>query len=160
MIFVVTRKSLPSPQKHEQEQGDQQASMVVSGRFLLSNDSCTPSSQGMFWHQIALSSTPETPHIHNCEPIVEMPSSPEYEYNERPNEQEDSYEEYPCDLEDIIPGVQYDAEINLCSSKPVLNNNSWTPNCGKDLAMINPNCSLGRNKKLKNIGRLRTEHNA
>jgi len=118
----------------------------------------------MYQYQIPISSTTETPPIHNCEPIIEMPPSPEYEYNRTPNEQEDSYEDYyACDIEDFAPeGVQYeyDAEINICSSKHVLNSNSWTPNRGKDLAVINPKGSFGRNKKLKNIGRLRTEHNA
>jgi len=130
--------------------------MVASGN-------CT-SSQQMYQYQIAINSTTETPPIHNCEPIIEMPPSPEYEYNRTPNEQEDSYEDYyACDIEDFAPeGVQYeyDAEINICSSKHVLNSNSWTPNRGKDLAVINPKGSFGRNKKLKNIGRLRTEHNA
>jgi hypothetical protein len=90
-----------------------------------------------------------------------MPPSPEYEYNRTPNEQEDSYEDYyACDIEYFAPGVQYDAEINICSSKHVLNSHSWTLNRGKDLVVINPKGSFGRNKKLKNIGRLRTEHNA
>ncbi|KAL5665422.1 hypothetical protein ACJX0J_025530, partial [Zea mays] len=148
----LAKKSLPLPEKHEQ--GEQQTSMVAYG-------SCTPSSQQMYRYQIAISSTTtETPPIHSCEPIVEMPPSPEYEYNETPNEQEDFYEDYACDIEDFAPGVQYDSEINICSNKHTLNNNSWTPNCGKDLAVINPKCSFGQSKKLKNTGRLRTEHNA
>jgi len=160
MIFVVSRKSLPPPEKHEHEHREQQANMVSCGRFLLSNDSCMPSSDHMYQHQIETSRTAETPPIHNCEPIVEMPQSPEYEYEEAPKVQDDSYEYYP-DIEDIVPGgLQYDGEIDLRSSKHVLNNRSWTPNCGKDLVMINPNSSFRPNKKLKNIGRLRTEHNA
>ncbi|CAD6262160.1 unnamed protein product [Miscanthus lutarioriparius] len=99
---LLARKPLPLPEKHEHEQGEQQASMVVSG-------SCTPSSQQMYQYQIPISSTTETPPIHNCEPIIEMPPSPEYEYNRTPNEQEDSYEDYyACDIEDFAPeGVQY-----------------------------------------------------
>ncbi|KAG2651047.1 hypothetical protein PVAP13_1NG212319 [Panicum virgatum] len=158
----LARKSLLPPEKHEHEHEhrEQQASMVSSGRFLLSNDNCMPSSHYMYQHQIEISRTAETPPIHNCEPIVEMPQSPEYEYEEAPNVQEDSYEDYP-DIEDIVPGgLQYDGEIDLRSSKHVLNNRSWTPNCGKDLVMINPNSSFRPNKKLKNIGRLSTEHNA
>lgn len=152
-FLLVIRKPLPLPEKHKHEQGQQQA-MVASG-------SCTPSSQQMYQYQFAISNTTEIPPIHNCEPIIEMPPSPEYEYNETPNGQEDSYKDYACDLEDFAPeGVEYDAEINICSSKHVLNNNSWTPNHGKDLAVINSKCSFGQNKKLKNIGRLRTEHNA
>ncbi|TKW39247.1 hypothetical protein SEVIR_1G166500v4 [Setaria viridis] len=155
----LARKSLPPPEKHEHEHGEQQSSMVASGRFLLSNDSCMPSAQHMYQHQIEISRTAETPPIHNCEPIVEMPQSPEYEY-EAPNEQEDFYEDHICDLEDIVPGVQYDGEIDLCSSKHVLNSRSWTPKCGKDLVVMNPKSSFSPNKKLKNVGRLRTEHNA
>ena len=93
-------------------------------------------------------------------PFSSSAPSPEYEYKEAPSEHEDSYEDYLCDLEDIVPGVQYDVEIDLCSSKHVLNNISWTLNCEKDLAVIDPHCSFGQNKRLKNIGRLRTEHNA
>lgn len=156
----LARKSLPPPKKHGHERGEQQASMVSFGGFLLSNDSCTPSSQQMYQHQVTVSSTAEAPSIHNCEPIVEMPPSPEYEFKEAPDELEDSYEDYPCDLEDIVPGVQYDAEIDLRSSKHVWNNTSWTPNCGKDLIVINPNSSFSQNKRLKNIACLRTEHNA
>ncbi|WVZ75344.1 hypothetical protein U9M48_023405 [Paspalum notatum var. saurae] len=152
------RKLLPPTEKHGHECREQQANMVASGGFLLPNDGWMPSSQQMYQHQITISSTSEAPPIHNCQPIVEMPPSPEYEYKEAPNEQEDSYEDYP-DLEDIIPG-QYDVEIDLCSSKHVLNNIPWTPNRGKELAVINPNCSFRQNKKLKNIGRLRTEHDA
>ncbi|CAN6238182.1 unnamed protein product [Urochloa humidicola] len=156
----LARKSLPPPpEKHEHEHGEQQSSIVASGSFLLSNDSCMPSSQHMYQHQIEISRTAETPPIHNCEPIVEMPQSPEYEY-EAPNEQEDSYEDYLCDLEDIVPD-QYDGEIDLRSSKHVLNKNMpWTPKCGKDLVVINPKSSFAPNKKLKNVGRLRTEHDA
>ncbi|CAL4969289.1 unnamed protein product [Urochloa decumbens] len=156
----LARKSLPAPEKHEHEHGEQQSSIVASGRFLLSNDNCMPSSQHMHQHQIEISRTAETSPIHNCEPIVEMPQSPEHEY-EAPNEQEGSYEDYLCDLEDIVPeGVQYDGEIDLCSVKHVLNNRSWTPKCGKDLVVMDPNSSFRPNKKLKNVGRLRTEHNA
>lgn len=154
MIFVVTRKSLPPPEKHEH--GEQQASMVASGGFLLPNDGYMPNSQYMYQHQIEISSTEMLP-IHNCEPIVEMPQSPENEYKEAPKGQEDSYK----DIEDIVPeGVHYDGEIDLCSSKHVLNNRSWTPTCGKDLAVIYPTSGFSPNKKLKNVGRLRTEHNA
>lgn len=161
MIFVVTRKSLPPPEMHEHEHREQQASMIASGGFLLPNDGCMPNSQYMYQHQIEISGTTEMPPIHNCEPIVEMPQSPENEYEEAPKGQEDSCEDYLCDLEDIVPeGVQYDGEIDICSSKHVLNNRSWTPNCGKDLVVINPKSSFGPNKKLKNVGRLRTEHNA
>ncbi|CAN6251609.1 unnamed protein product [Urochloa humidicola] len=156
----LARKSLPAPEKHEHEHGEQQSSIVASGRFLLSSDSCRPSSQHMYQHQIEISRTAETSRTHNCEPIVEMPHSPEHEY-EAPNEQEGSSEDYLCDLEDIVPeGVQYDGEIDLCSAKHVLNSRSWTPKCGKDLVVINPNSSFRPNKKLKNVGRLRTEHNA
>lgn len=157
MICVVTRKSLPPPEKHEHEHGEQQASMIASGGFLLPNDGCMPNSQYMYQHQVEISSTAEMPPIYDCEPIVEMPQSPENEHEEAPKAQEDSYE----DIEDIIPeGVQYDDEIDLCSSKNVLNNRSWTPNYGKDLVVIDPKSSFSPNKKLKNVGRLRTEHNA
>ncbi|GJN21105.1 hypothetical protein PR202_gb08553 [Eleusine coracana subsp. coracana] len=105
--------------------------------------------------------TAEKQPIHNCEPIIEVPPSPEHEYEEVHNQLEESYEDDLCDLEDIVPeGVHYDAEIDLTSSNHVVNNHSWTPNYGKDLVLINPQCSFGRNKKLKNIGRIRTEHNA
>ena len=69
-------------------------------------------------------------------PFSSSAPSPKYEYKEAPSEHEDSYEDYLCDLEDIVPGVQYDVEIDLYSSKHVMNNISWTPNCGKDLAKI------------------------
>ncbi|KAF8689494.1 hypothetical protein HU200_041818 [Digitaria exilis] len=150
----LARKSLPPPEKHEH--GEQQASMVASGGFLLPNDVYMPNSQYMYQHQIEISSTEMLP-IHNCEPIVEMPQSPENEYKEAPKGQEDSYE----DIEDIVPeGVHYDGEIDLCSSKHVLNNRSWTPTCGKDLVVTDPTSGFSPNKKLKNVGRLRTEHNA
>ena len=93
-------------------------------------------------------------------PFSSSAPSPEYEYKEAPSEHEDFYEDYLCDLEDIVLGVQYDVEIDLYSSKHVLNNISWTPNCGKDLAVIDPHCSFGQNKRLKNISRLMMEHSA
>jgi len=159
-MICVTRKSLPPPEKHGHEFREQQASMITSGGFLLSTDGFTASYQKMYQHQIAIITTSEAPLIHNCEPSVEMPPSPEYEYKEAPSEHEDFYEDYLCDLEDIVLGVQYDVEIDLYSSKHVLNNISWTPNCGKDLAVIDPHCSFGQNKRLKNISRLRMEHHA
>ncbi|KAF8751972.1 hypothetical protein HU200_012003 [Digitaria exilis] len=110
-FHLINSKSLPPPEKHEH--GEQQASMVASGGFLLPNDGYMPNSQYMYQHQIEISSTAEMLPIHNCEPIVEMPQSPENEYKEAPKGQEDSYK----DIEDIVPeGVHYDGEIDLCSN--------------------------------------------
>ncbi|XP_062223295.1 DNA glycosylase/AP lyase ROS1-like isoform X2 [Phragmites australis] len=156
----LARLSLPPAEEHEHERSKEQTNMLTSGSLLLSNGSCSPSFQQMCLHQAEIRKTAERQPIRNCEPIIEVPPSPEHEYEEAPNEQE-PYEDDLCDLEDIVPeGVQYDVEIDLSSSKHMVNNGSWTPNYGKDLVLINPQCSFGRNKKLKNIGRLRTEHNA
>ncbi|TVU30019.1 hypothetical protein EJB05_21621 [Eragrostis curvula] len=147
------RLPLPPAEANRHESSKEQTSIVISGRPHLSNGSCMPSLQ--------LSGTAEKQPIHNCDPIIEVPPSPEHEYEEAPNELEEPYEDDLCDLEDILPeGVQYDAEIDLTSSKHMMNNHYWTPDYGKDLVLINPQCSFGQNKKLKNIGRLRTEHNA
>uniref|UniRef100_A0A0A9CT36 Demeter RRM-fold domain-containing protein n=1 Tax=Arundo donax TaxID=35708 RepID=A0A0A9CT36_ARUDO len=157
----LARLLLPPVEEHKQERSKEQTSMVISGGLLLSNGSCMPSAQHICQHQIETSRTAEKQPTHDCEPIIEMPPSPEHGYEEAPNEQEEPYEDDLCDLEDIVPeGVQYDAEVDISSSKHVVNNVSWTPNFGKDLVLINPQCSFGQNKKLKNIGRLRTEHNA
>jgi hypothetical protein len=137
-------------------------SMVISGRPHISNGGCMPSFQQTCQHRIKISRTAEKQPIHSCdcEPIIELPPSPEHEYEEVADELEGSHRDDPCDLEDIVPGVQYDAEIDLTSSKFMMNNHSCPPNNGKDLVLMNPQCSFVRNKKLKNIGRLRTEHNA
>lgn len=157
--MVVTRESLPPAEEHEHERGEEQTSMVTSGR-LLSNGSDVSSFQQVGQHQVEISRTAERQSTQNCEPFIEVPPSPEYQYEEARNEQE-LYQDDPCDLEDIVPeGVQYDAEIDLCSNKHMLHSGSWTPSCGKDLVLINPQRTFGQNKKLKNIGRLRTEHNA
>ncbi|KAK3157990.1 hypothetical protein QOZ80_2AG0131370 [Eleusine coracana subsp. coracana] len=155
------RLSLPPAEAHGHESSKEQTSMVIPGRPHLSYDGYTPSFQEMCQHRVEISRTAEKQPIHNCEPIIEVPPSPEHEYEEVRNELEESYEDDLCDLEDIVPeGVHYDAEIDLTSSNHVVNNHSWTPNYGKDLVLINPQCSFGRNKKLKKIGRIRTEHNA
>ncbi|KAK3154143.1 hypothetical protein QOZ80_2BG0186720 [Eleusine coracana subsp. coracana] len=155
------RLSLPPVEAHGHESSKEQTSMVIPGRPHLSYAGCTPSFQEMCQHRVEISRTAEKQPIHNCEPIIEVPPSPEHEYEEVHNQLEESYEDDLCDLEDIVPeGVHYDAEIDLTSSNHVVNNHSWTPNYGKDLVLINPQCSFGRNKKLKNIGRIRTEHNA
>jgi hypothetical protein len=93
---------------------------------------------------------------HICEPIVEVPLSPEYEY-EALDEQGHPNEDDLVDIEDLMSGSQYDFEINLCSNKPMVSNGSWTPNCGKGLALSD---SRYTSRKLKNIGHLRTEHHA
>ncbi|KAG8070727.1 hypothetical protein GUJ93_ZPchr0006g44930 [Zizania palustris] len=121
--------------------GENQASMVTPGS-ILSNGS-----------HIARES------IHDCNPIIEAPRSPEHEFEESDNEQEEAYEDDLCDLEDAVPEVQYADVIDL-SSKHMVNNGSWTPSTGKDLVLANPRHAFVQNKKMKNTGRLRTEYNA
>ena len=127
--------------------GEEKTSIVTSER-LLSNGSSIPS------HQIEESRTAGRQPSRSCEPIIEMPPSPEYEY-EALDEQEYPNEDDLVDIEDIMSGVHYDVEINLCSNKPTVSNCSWTPNRGKDLALSN---SQHTSRKMKHIGRLRTEH--
>lgn len=133
--------------------GEEKTSMVTSDR-LLSNGSCMPSPQ-VCQHQIEESRTAGRQPSRSCEPIIEVPPSPEYEY-EALDEQEYPNEDDLVDIEDIMSeGVHYDVEINLCSNKPMVSNGPWTPNRGKDLALSN---SQHTSRKLKHIGRLRTEH--
>ncbi|KAF7020353.1 hypothetical protein CFC21_033469 [Triticum aestivum] len=105
-------------------------------------------------HQIEESRSAGRQPSRSCEPIIEVPPSPEYEY-EALDEQEYPNEDDLVDIEDIMSGVHYDIEINLCSNKPMVSNCSWTPNRGKDLVLSN---SQHTSRKLKHIGRLRTEH--
>ncbi|KAL6634417.1 hypothetical protein ACP70R_027088 [Stipagrostis hirtigluma subsp. patula] len=153
------RLSLPSVADNELERSKEQTSVVSSGRLALTNGICPTSFQQMCQSEIR---TAEKEPVRNCEPIIEVPPSPEYEYEEALNEQEEPYEDDDlCDLEDIIPErAQYDVEIDLTSSKHVVNTGCWAPNNGEDLVLTNPQCSVGWNKKLKNIGRIRTEHEA
>uniref|UniRef100_A0A0E0CKU1 Demeter RRM-fold domain-containing protein n=1 Tax=Oryza meridionalis TaxID=40149 RepID=A0A0E0CKU1_9ORYZ len=144
---------------HGHEYGEEQASTATPGRLLLSNDSHIAGFQPVYQPQIKINMPAGRESIYNCEPIIEIPPSPEHEYEESPYEQE-LYEDDLCDIEDIIPELPYDFEIDLCSLKHTVNNGSWTPNSGKDLALINSQHASVQNKRLKNIGRLRTEHNA
>ncbi|KAL5213172.1 hypothetical protein ABZP36_024019 [Zizania latifolia] len=136
------RASILSADEYGHGHGEDQASMVTPGS-LLSNGS-----------HIARES------IRNCDPIIEAPPSPEHEYEESANEQEEAYDDDLCDLEDVVPGVQYDDVIDLSSIKHMVNNGSWTPSSGKDIVLANPRHAFVQNKKMKNIGRLRTEYNA
>ncbi|KAF0932075.1 hypothetical protein E2562_007874 [Oryza meyeriana var. granulata] len=156
----LARASLPPAEEHGHEHGEEQASTATPGSLLLSNASHIPGFQQACQPQIEISRSAGRESICNCEPIIEIPPSPEHEYEESPNEQKEPYEDDLCDIEDIIPEVPYDVEIDLCSLKHMVNNGSWTPNFGKDLALVNPQHASVQNKKLKNIGRLRTEHNA
>lgn len=152
----LTRPLLPPAEDHVREHGKGQVSMITSERLLLSNGSCTPSQQ-VCQLEIDESRTAGRQPTHSCEPIIEVPPSPEYEY-EALDEQGHPYEDDLVDIEDIMSeGVQYDVEINLCSNKPMASNGSWTPNCGKSLALSD---SRYTSRKLKNIGHLRTEHHA
>uniref|UniRef100_A0A0E0K010 Demeter RRM-fold domain-containing protein n=1 Tax=Oryza punctata TaxID=4537 RepID=A0A0E0K010_ORYPU len=155
----LARLSLPPAEGHGHEYGEEQASTATPGRLLLSNDSHIAGFQQVCQPQIKINRPAGRESIYNCEPIIEIPPSPEHEYEESPYEQE-LYEDDFCDIEDIIPELQYDFEIDLCSLKHAVNNGSWTPNSGKDLALVNSQHASVQNKKLKNIGRLRTEHNA
>jgi len=147
----LTRPLLPA-EEHVQEHGEGQASMFTSERLLLSNGSCTPSQQVC---QLEINESRTAGY--SCEPIIEVPPSPEYEYGAL-DEQEHPDEDDLVDIEDIMSeGLQYDFEINLCSNKPMMSNGSWTPNCGKGLALSH---SRYTSRKLKNIGHLRTEHHA
>ncbi|KAL6878486.1 hypothetical protein ACP4OV_012656 [Aristida adscensionis] len=148
------RLLLASPEEHELKHSKEQTSVVTSG-LVISNGSCTPSFQQMRERQIEISE-----YIHNCEPIIEVPPSPEYEYEEALTEEEEPYEDDLCDIEDIVQGVRYDAEIDLTSIKHVVNNDSWAPSDGKDLALTTAQFDFGPYRKQKNIGRLRTKYDA
>ncbi|VAH55342.1 unnamed protein product [Triticum turgidum subsp. durum] len=147
----LTRPLLPPAEEHARG-GEEKTSMVTSAR-LLSSGSCMPSPQ-VCHHQIEESRSAGRQPSRSCEPIIEVPPSPEYEY-EALDEQEYPNEDDLVDIEDIMSGVHYDIEINLCSNKPMVSNCSWTPNRGKDLVLSN---SQHTSRKLKHIGRLRTEH--
>ncbi|XP_044974393.1 protein ROS1A-like [Hordeum vulgare subsp. vulgare] len=148
----LTRPLLPPAEEHVRG-GEEKKSMVTSER-LLSNGSCMPSLQ-VWQHQIEESRAAGRQPSRSCEPIIEVPPSPEYEY-EALDEQEYPNEDDLVDIEDIMSKrVHYDVEINLCSNKPMVSNCSWTPNHGKDLALSN---SQHTSRNLKHIGRLRTEH--
>uniref|UniRef100_A0ACD5ZAS5 Uncharacterized protein n=1 Tax=Avena sativa TaxID=4498 RepID=A0ACD5ZAS5_AVESA len=152
----LTRPLLPPAEEHVHEHGERQASVFTSERLLLSNGSCTPSQQ-VRQLEIDESRTAGRQPAHSCEPIIEVPPSPEYEYGAL-DEQGHPDEDDLVDIEDIMSeGLQYDFEINLCSNKPMISNGSWTPNCGKGLALSHSRYS---SRKLKNIGHLRTEHHA
>uniref|UniRef100_J3LD11 Demeter RRM-fold domain-containing protein n=2 Tax=Oryza brachyantha TaxID=4533 RepID=J3LD11_ORYBR len=153
----LARASLPPAEEHAHEHGEDQASTVTPGSLLLSNVSHIPGSPYVWHPQIEISMPAGRESICNSEPIIEMPLSPEYEYGESPNEQE-PYEDDLCDIEDIIPEIPYDIEVDLL--KHMINNGSWTPNSGKDLALVNPRHASVQNRRLRNTGRLRTEHNA
>ena len=117
------------------EHGEGQASMNTSERLLLSNGSCMPSQQ-VYQLEIDESRTARRQPTRGCEPIIEVPPSPEYEY-EALDEEGFPNEDDLVDMEDIMSeGVQYDIEINLCSNKPMASNVSWTPSCGKGLALL------------------------
>ncbi|KAL6899074.1 hypothetical protein ACP4OV_005732 [Aristida adscensionis] len=148
------RLFLTSPEEHDLRHSKEQTSVVTSG-LVMSNGSCAPSFQQMREHQIEISE-----YIHNCEPIIEVPPSPEYEYEEVLTEEEGPYEDDVCDIEDVVQGVRYDAEIDLTSIKHVVNDDSWAPSCGEDLALTTPQYHFGTYREQKNIGRLRTKHNA
>ncbi|XP_047083047.1 DNA glycosylase/AP lyase ROS1-like [Lolium rigidum] len=150
-----TRPLLPPAEEHVHGHSEGQASMITSERLLLSNGSCTPSQQ-VCQLEIDESRTAGRQPTSSCEPIIEVPPSPEYEY-EALDEQGYPSEDDLVDIEDIMSGVGYDVEINLCSNKPMGSNGSWTPSCGKGLAL---NDSRYTQRKLKNIGHLRTEHHA
>ncbi|CAM0943451.1 unnamed protein product [Alopecurus aequalis] len=150
------RPALPPAEEHVHEHGEGQANMIISERLLLSNGSCTPSQQECQL-EIDESRTAERQPTRSCEPIIEVPPSPEYEY-EALDEQGYANEDDLVDIEDIMSeGVQYDVEINLCSNRPMVSNGSWTPNCEKGLVLSD---SRYISRKLKHIGRLRTEHDA
>ncbi|CAM0874764.1 unnamed protein product [Alopecurus aequalis] len=152
----LTRPLLAPAKKHMHEYGEGQASMVTSERLLLSNGSCTPSQQ-VCQLNIDESGTAGRQPTRSYEPIIEVPPSPEYEYGTL-DEQGHPNEDDLVDMEDMMSeGVQYDIEINLCSNKPMVSNGAWTPDCGKGLVLSD---SQYASRKLKNIGRLRTEHNA
>uniref|UniRef100_A0A0D9YSI9 Demeter RRM-fold domain-containing protein n=1 Tax=Oryza glumipatula TaxID=40148 RepID=A0A0D9YSI9_9ORYZ len=155
----LARLSLPPAEGHGHEYGEEQASTATPGRLLLSNDNHIAGFQQVCQPQIKINMPAGRESIYKCEPIIEIPPSPEHEYEESPYEQE-LYEDDLCDIEDTIPELHYDFEIDLCSLKHTVNNGSWTPNSGKDLALINSQHASVQNKRLKNIGRLRTEHNA
>ncbi|KQJ99527.1 protein ROS1 isoform X3 [Brachypodium distachyon] len=150
----LARSLLPPAEESVHGPGEEQTSMVTSERLLLPNGSCTPGHL-VCQNQIKESKTAGRVPTRNCEPIIEVPPSPECEH-EALDEQEQC-----LDIEDMMSdGEQYDAKINLCSYKPMVSIGCWTPNRGKDLVLSNSHHTSYQSPKLKNPGRLRTEHHA
>ncbi|VAH55341.1 unnamed protein product [Triticum turgidum subsp. durum] len=114
-MLPLCRPLLPPAEEHARG-GEEKTSMVTSAR-LLSSGSCMPSPQ-VCHHQIEESRSAGRQPSRSCEPIIEVPPSPEYEY-EALDEQEYPNEDDLVDIEDIMSGVHYDIEINLCSNKPM-----------------------------------------
>ncbi|KAM0874008.1 hypothetical protein ACQ4PT_037701 [Festuca glaucescens] len=98
-----TRPLLPPAEEHVHGHSEGQASMITSERLLLSNGSCTPSQQ-VCQLEIDESRTAGRQPTRSCEPIIEVPPSPEYEY-EALDEQGYPSEDDLVDIEDIMSGV-------------------------------------------------------
>ena len=132
------RPALPRTVVHEIELGEEKTSMVIHA-----NGNRWSSQQLVCQEHNKIT---KRPCISNCEPIIEMPPSPEHGYNEQ----------VICDDIEEVPKAYYQAETDRRSKKPV-NTGSWEPKHGKHMVLSNPQEDA---RKSKNIFRLRTEHQA
>lgn len=94
---------------------------------------------------------------HNCEPIIEEPATPQQEFTEiSESDIEDSFNEDP----DEIPTINLNIEeftVNLqnyMQEKMELQEGDMS----KALVALNPEAASIPTPKLKNVSRLRTEH--
>jgi hypothetical protein len=139
------------------EPGEDETIMATS-----SNGSRTSNTLQVCELQLDLSRTTENQPIHDCVPIIQMPPSPVYEHVEEPNEQKQAFQDDVPDIEDYFrpQKSQFDAEIDLCSHNHMVNDGFQIGNHGTDMVLSNTRATFGQQRKLKNIGRLRTEHYA
>ena len=102
----------------------------------------------------ASTSTGNTVRTSNCEPIIEVPASPEPEPNEIITESdiEDAYYEDPD--ADEIPTIK----LSMEEFRTTLQNFIPEEDMSRALVALNPEAARIPMPKLKNVSRLRTEH--
>lgn len=85
-----------------------------------------------------------------CEPIVEVPATPEPEHEITESDIEDSFYEDP----DEIPTIK----LSMEEFKTTLQNYIPEGDMSRALVALNPEAASIPTPKLKNVSRLRTEH--
>lgn len=97
--------------------------------------------------------------ISSSEPIVEEPASPEPEYNEI---LETDIEDAFCEDPDEIPIINLNVENFALNLQNYMQENMYLQegnvSVSKALVALNPEAASIPTPKLKNVGRLRTEH--
>ncbi|PIA54768.1 hypothetical protein AQUCO_00900981v1 [Aquilegia coerulea] len=99
--------------------------------------------------------------IENNEPIIEVPASPEPECNEVPEYDIGDIEDAFCEDPDEIPTIKLNLEdfaLNLQNYMQENNMKLQDGDMSKALVVLSPEAASLPTPKLKNVGRLRTEH--